>query len=59
MMDTLEVFSEVASWLVLIYVLYNAVKTDCFSTMDWSLTALALMFSYLTRYLSHITRGEH
>jgi len=59
MMDTLEVFSEVASWLVLIYVLYNAVKTDCFSTMNWSLTALALMFSYLTRYLSHITRGKH
>lgn len=41
----LEWLSELITGLVIIFVLINALRTNCFQPTDWILTAVALAFA--------------
>lgn len=53
-MKPLEIFSEIVSWSVLIYILVSAMQSNCFFVFDWILVSIALIFSYIVRYISRI-----
>ena len=52
----LEWISEAITGLVIIFVLINAVNTNCFQPVDWGLTIVALSFSLFVRMIANITR---
>lgn len=58
-MNSLAVLSELINYLILFYILANAFSTNCFNRLDWLLTSLALIFSYLIRYIIRITGEEN
>ncbi len=58
MADTLEIFSEMVSWSVLLFIFSRALATSCFNTVDWTLTLIALLFSYFVRYISKMTKTK-
>ena len=51
-MNELEMLSRIVDSLVLLYVLTRVIGTECFSSLDWGLTLIALVFSYFVRYAS-------
>ena len=52
----LDWISEIITGLVIIFVLINAVNTNCFQTIEWGLTLIALMFSLFVRIIAGLTR---
>lgn len=57
-MNTLEIYSEIVNWSVLVFILTRVINTDCFNKLDWGLTAVALLFSYFVRYISEYPMKE-
>lgn len=51
----LEWLSQLITGLVIIYVLINALKTNCFQPNDWILTAAALFFALFVQVISKYT----
>ncbi len=54
----LEWLSQLITGLVIIFVLINALKTNCFQPQDWILTALALFFALLVQFISKYTQEQ-
>ncbi len=52
----LEWISDIITSLVIIFVLINAVNTNCFQSIDWGLTITALSFSMFVRVISNLTK---
>ena len=42
--------------IVIIFILVNAIKTDCFQTSDWVLTAVALLFAIFVRTVASVSK---
>lgn len=47
--------SEAITGLVIIFTLINALKTACFSSLEWGLTAVALLFALFVKIIADIT----
>jgi len=52
----LEWLSDLITGLIIVFVLINAIKTDCFQTIDWALTAAALFFGLFVRVIAQWTK---
>jgi len=56
-MKTLEVYSEIVSWSILLFIFLRVLGTQCFGKVDWILTLMGVLFSYFIRYVNKI-EGE-
>ncbi|MBU0457784.1 MAG: hypothetical protein ABH824_07775 [Nanoarchaeota archaeon] len=52
----LEWMSDITTGLVILFVLVNAVNTNCFQPLDWGLTVIALSLSLFVRIIINITK---
>lgn len=54
--NVLEWLSDAIIGIVIIFVLFNALNTNCFQPLDWGLTAISLSFSMAVRIISNMAR---
>ncbi len=52
----LDWISEVITGLVIIFILINAINTNCFQPLDWGLTIMALSFGLFVKTISNLTK---
>jgi len=54
--NVLEWLSDVITGIVIIFVLFNALNTNCFQPLDWGLTVISLSFSLAVRVISNMAK---
>ena len=52
----LDWLSELITGLVIIFILVNAIKTNCFQPLDWGLTVTALLFGLFVKIIANLTK---
>jgi hypothetical protein len=53
-MNELEIYSEIVSWAVLVFIFMRVFNTQCFQNTDWIMTLISVSFSYFVRYISKV-----
>jgi len=46
--------SELITGIVIVFTLINAIKSDCFSSLDWGLTAASLVFALFVKIIADV-----
>ena len=46
--------SDAITGLVVIFTLINAIKNGCFSSFDWALTAVSLLFALFVKMIADV-----